>query len=145
MRNARGVVLLHVLIMLFTLAWISVMLLQWTLSRAMTAKSITESDENRAILSALQAKVVSCLSRTTGPASSFATGPTPCASPDISTCLNDNWIIKYPDPATGPVTRRYTFTVCADVAVPPCKIQIKLCPDASDCGPPTCTNPPLWQ
>lgn len=149
MKNARGVVLLHVLIMLFTLAWISALLLEWTLSHAVTAKSLAESDVNRAALAALQSRVYSCLSEPTVPFNDCN------ATPDIDACLTGGLTplptISFLDSTGKGQARNIIYKVCP--GTPPCKLLIGLCPQGMTrerCADSPlfldCTkNPPLWK
>ena len=145
MKRSRGVVLLHTLIMLMVLAYISVLLLQWTLARAVAAKTALDSNENTALLAALQSKISTCLSPNS------VAGPPDCngnLDSLISGCMNDGSLISYRDINGLAQTRRYTARLCptACATLPcSCMIQVKLCVKPSDCNtPPACSTPVLW-
>lgn len=151
MRRSRGVVLLHTLILLMVLAYISILLLQWTLSRAVTAKAALDSNENTSLLSALQAKISTCLSPNS------ITVPTDCsASLDnlVKGCMSVSLgsKIDYVDIDGQKRTRLYSAMLCpaACATLPcPCKIRISLCPPNtpdSNAGKCTadCNTPSLW-
>ena len=150
MRYSRGVVLLHTLIMLMVMAYISVLLLQWTLSRAVASRTALNSNENTELLSALQAKISTCLSPNT------VSVPANCVDDlgsRIGACMNDGGQISYRD-INGLAQPRYYKAIfcspgptdCPVAAQPcPCKIQILLCPPrVTDCGVVTCATPVPW-
>ena len=136
MKNARGVVLLHTLILLMVMAWLSILLLQWTLTRAINAKAALTSNGDRALLAAAQAQISTCLSSQAN------------LNANISSCANISSLA--PSCGTqivghaGQPYYRYEFAVCSSPTTPPCKIQIKLCPTQTPCGAPACPTPALW-
>ena len=133
--RSRGVVLLHVLVMVVLMAWIATLVLKALLSRQMTAARSTTSGENRATLAAAQAMVNSCLTQT---GSSFAAVGTILTCSNISLpagCLPNPMRIGA---AGDPSSRLFNYCIRTS-GTPPCKIVIKVCDfTATSCAAPSC-------
>lgn len=141
MKGSRGVVLVHVMVLMVLMAWIASIVLQASLSRQILTKKNTESTENRAALSAAHARIMGCLSSASVPQLSAASN---CgtAMPNIIGCLGTQQI----------GTRRYGFSWCPapvaskfggtynalPVTAYTCKFAVKICvPGAANCSPPS--------
>lgn len=141
-RAARGVVLVHTMVLMVLMAWIASIVLHASLSRQMLTKLSTDSNEARAALSAAQGAITACLANTTTP---LITNASNCSAvmPNVSGCLSPQTI----------GTRPYSYSWCATPicsnfgggsggagisAGCTCKFSVKVCnPDAGSCSPPT--------
>ncbi len=123
----RGVILVHVLILVAMMGFMAALTLKWTLSRHMAAKRSVEENENRALLHAVQAKLFSCLSQENGWPTSACQKP---ATGSFSTCMGGSNDIG---------NKTFKYNICKHPKIsPPCRILIGLCPSED----PSCTAPP---
>lgn len=113
----RGVILVHVLILVAMMAFMASVTLKWVMSRHIAAKMSVESNEDRALLFAAQARVYTCLDKLAGAPNSS------CDKASTLGCMG----------ALDVEGRLFNFNVCkpsGGVAFP-CRIVISLCPAGS--------------
>lgn len=123
----RGVILVHVLILVAMMGFIASLMLKWTMSRHLAAKKAVEENENRGLLFAAQAKVFSCL----GQATNFPSAT--CMKPfSLDGCLGSKDVGG----------RLYNYNICTRLTPsvtpwPPCRVLIAVC----EAGAASCCNP----
>jgi hypothetical protein len=124
----RGVILVHVLILVAMMGFMSALTLKWTMARHIAAKQSVESNENRALLAAAQSKVFTCLAQFTD----FPNGT--CKKPTISKDLNKPITFDGCLGAKSVDSRPYNYTICSRIApdasiipMPPCRVIISVC------------------
>ena len=121
----RGVILVHVLILVAMMGFMSALTLKWTMARHVAAKQSVEGNENRALLAAAQAKVFTCLAKDPN----FPTGN--CSAPSLAGCLG----------ALNIGNRLFSVKVCKPpppALPPPCRVLISVCA----IGDAACPTPP---
>lgn len=117
---SRGVILVHVLILVAMMGFMSALTLKWTMARHVAAKQSVESNENRSLLAAAQAKVFTCL----GQDKKF--NQSNCSLESGSTTAS---CLGSPNLKIG--NRPYNYKIFSRAAIaepaPPCRICISIC------------------
>ena len=132
----RGVILVHVLILVAMMGFIASLTLKWTLSRHMAAKRSVEENENRALLFAAQTKVFSCLSQ-------FTDFPNEqCKTPVLKAAWSSYGTVNACLGGKDVGGRLYNYTLCGRskptaIPWPPCRVLFAVC----EPGAITCCNP----
>ncbi len=133
---SRGVILVHVLILVAMMGFMSALTLKWTMARHVAAKQSLEGNENRFLLAAAQAKVFTCLGQ------DKKLNQSTCALESGSTTAS---CLGSPNLKIG--NRSYNYKIFLRTAIaepaPPCRICISVC-EASDisCPQPTDSSCP---
>ncbi|MBI5200694.1 MAG: hypothetical protein HY925_03825 [Elusimicrobia bacterium] len=151
MRASRGVILVHVMILVTLLAWVASMFLSAVLSRQIVAKQTMKSSELREAMSAASARITSCLAgNPTGspsvpsfPVTNACTGTAtmPAAlSTFMQGCLGGTSPTTF-TVGDAPNVRPVSFVVCSSPASPPCRFRINVCEPGDTCAAPSATCP----
>ena len=121
---SRGVILVHVLILVALMGFMAALTLKWTLSHHLAAKLSVESNENRSLLHAAQVKVFTCLSQDPN----FPNAS--CVPAGMPACLAGGTGMRI-----GSRTFNYSVSKPPSPAVPPpCVVNITLCgPGETSC------------
>ncbi len=114
-KGARGVILIHVLILTMLLAWLAAMFLSAVLSRQINAKVSMASNEIRTSMSSVMAAASACLE---AQAVANPVLPTTCgySTTALNTCLTFG--------GAQTINKR-PFKACVTGIAPPCKVTIK--------------------
>ena len=147
-RGERGVILVHVMVLITLLAWLASMFLSAVLSRQIVAKQTMKSSELREAMSAASARITSCLAGNPGatpPVLPFPT-TTSCAtsntaiSTSMQACLGGTSPTQF-TVGDAPNMRPVVFTICSTPANPPCRFRINVCEPGNTCAAPAAACP----
>lgn len=140
-RSARGVILVHVMILITLLAWLASMFLSSVLSRQINAKRTMKSSDIRATMNAASARITSCLAGVPGTTPAFPT-TTSCSGSmtatlqtHMQTCLGGTSATRF-TVGDAPNNRPVVYTMCSAPASPPCRFRINVCEPGDACAAP---------
>ncbi|MBI4348716.1 MAG: hypothetical protein HY553_17895 [Elusimicrobia bacterium] len=140
MRSERGVVLVHVMILITLMAWLASMFLSSVLSRQINAKQSMKSSEVRAAMNAAAARITSCLASVGFPVGTTCASALPVSQEAaFQACHGGTSPTEFTIADTDSLAvRPVTFAICATPANPPCRFRINVCEPGDTCPAPTC-------
>lgn len=133
LRGVRGAILLHALVLVALLAWISSALLNWGMGRQIQSLRTKEGGSDEALLSAAQAKIAACIENYNqiNPASPWPVSGVACSQATFNNIVNLDCmgpLIGIPVPSGGTSFRfeSSSFTAKTEGTFPNCKVTLTL-------------------
>lgn len=138
LRGVRGAILLHALVLVALLAWISSALLNWGMGRQIQSLRTKEGGSDEALLSAAQAKIAACIENYNqiNPASPWPVSGAACSAATFNNIVNAGSCMQapigIPIPPSGTSFRfeSSSFTAKTEGTFPNCKVTLTLKKDS---------------